>query len=90
MGTKNNPGAFDCHADADPDEPIFTLRGNDPSAAFVVAFWAELRKLRGKPEDEKYQEACACATAMEKWAKGHGKSEEIDAIVKLVDGVVFR
>ena len=45
MGTKNNPGRFDCHAKADPDEPIFTLRANDPLAPHVVRLWAFLRGL---------------------------------------------
>ena len=26
MGTKNNPGKYDCYEKAGPDEPIFTLR----------------------------------------------------------------
>jgi hypothetical protein len=43
MGTKNNPGQFDCYAKADPDEPIFTLRANDPNASDFVAMWAALR-----------------------------------------------
>ena len=25
MGTKNNPGKFDCYANAKPDEPLFVL-----------------------------------------------------------------
>lgn len=32
MGTKNNPGKYDCYAKAEPDEPLFTLRGKDVSA----------------------------------------------------------
>ena len=27
MGTKNNPGRFDCYGNAEPDEPIFVLLG---------------------------------------------------------------
>lgn len=40
MGTKNNPGKFDCYAKADADEPIFTLRAKDPFAAPFVNMWA--------------------------------------------------
>lgn len=29
MGTKNNPGAFDCYANAEPDEPMFVLLARD-------------------------------------------------------------
>lgn len=39
MGTKNNPGEFDCYAKAGPDEPIFTLRAKDPFAADMVELW---------------------------------------------------
>lgn len=43
MGTKNNPGKYDCHAKAAPDEPIFTLLGPDPLAGYLVALWSRLR-----------------------------------------------
>lgn len=43
MATKNNPGQFDCHGKADPDEPIFTLRAKDPTAAWLVEIWRGLR-----------------------------------------------
>lgn len=43
MGTKNNPGDYDCHAKAEPDEPMFTLLARDPLAADLVHLWAALR-----------------------------------------------
>jgi len=43
MGTKSNPGKFDCYAKAEPDEPIFTLRAKDPLAANMVRLWMALR-----------------------------------------------
>jgi len=43
MGTKNNPGQFDCHAKAHPDEPLFTLLARDPAAAALVMMWAHHR-----------------------------------------------
>lgn len=43
MGTKNNPGSFDCHAAADPDEPLFTLLARDPLACYMVRIWAAVR-----------------------------------------------
>lgn len=43
MATKNNPGRYDCYANADPDEPLFVLLARDPSAEFFVAAWAALR-----------------------------------------------
>lgn len=42
MGTKNNPGEFDCHSKAHPDEPTFTLLGRDPLASHIVLLWAAL------------------------------------------------
>lgn len=43
MGTKNNPGKFDCHAKAEPNEPLFTLLGRDPLAHGLVELWVHLR-----------------------------------------------
>lgn len=43
MGTKNNPGAFDCYENAEPDEPMFILLGRDPLAPFLVSIWSKLR-----------------------------------------------
>ena len=85
MATKNNPGEFDCYGSAAPDEPIFTLRANDPYAPDTVRHWAETYKLnkgidnarasgRGmgpepltSDQQRKYDEALACAEAMEEW-----------------------
>lgn len=43
MGTKNDPGEFDCYARAHPDEPLFTLLGRDRLAPGLVRLWAALR-----------------------------------------------
>lgn len=43
MGTKNNPGKFDCYANADPDEPMFVLLGRDRLAAHLVSIWSKIR-----------------------------------------------
>lgn len=43
MGTKNNPGKFDCHEAAEPDEPRFTVIGRDQLAPFLVLMWAHMR-----------------------------------------------
>jgi hypothetical protein len=73
MGTKNNPGKFDCFAAAEPDEPFFTLLGRDPCAPFVIAFWVEMRKAMGKTSEEKLAEADRCADEMARWAGSKGK-----------------
>lgn len=43
MGSKTNPGKFDCYAAALPDEPMFVLLGRDPLAPFLVSIWAAVR-----------------------------------------------
>jgi hypothetical protein len=73
MGTKTNPGQFDCYAKAHPDEPVFTLLGRDPSAAQLVHEWAALRErdiamgLKPQEDMEKVAEARACAKAMSEY-----------------------
>lgn len=43
MGTKDNPGPFDCSAAAEPNEPLFTLLARDPAAPGLVELWAAHR-----------------------------------------------
>lgn len=43
MGTKNDPGRFDCYKAAGPDEPMFVLLARDPTAPSLVRAWAALR-----------------------------------------------
>lgn len=43
MGTKNEPGAYDCHAKAEDDEELFTLLARDPLAHGLVELWGHLR-----------------------------------------------
>ena len=72
MGTKNNPGRFDCYQNAKPDEPMFVLLGRDKHAAGLVRLWALLRHAAG--EDEAIvHEALQCAGAMDAWAFMLGK-----------------
>lgn len=72
MGSKINPGAFDCYAAAADDEPMFVLLARDPSAPAAIRSWAEdrLNRAAGRPTDReslKIAEAMACAKAMEEW-----------------------
>lgn len=85
MGTKNNPGAFDCYAAAEPDEPMFVLLGRDPTAALAVTFWVKMRLLLD-PSDAKAEEARDCARALEMWVrekKGDQKVEMAFAAFRL-------
>jgi hypothetical protein len=63
MGTKNNPGAYDCYANAEPDEPMFVLLGRDKHAPLLVKIWADMREAAGE-DAAKVAEARACAEAM--------------------------
>ncbi len=68
MGTKNTPGAFDCYANAEPDEPMFILLGRDRDAASLVRLWALMRHAAGEDE-KKVTEALQCAEAMDGWLR---------------------
>jgi hypothetical protein len=68
MGTKNNPGAFDCHAAAADDEPLFTLLGRDKHAPMLLELWAAMRELELNGEISfKVAEARECAEDMRAW-----------------------
>lgn len=81
MGTKNNPGQFDCYANAGPDEPMFILLARDPLAPILVRLWADLRAhLAGNPS--KVLEARACADTMEDYRQRQVR----DIAASLIDG----
>lgn len=72
MGTKDNPGTFDCYEKAEPDEPMFILLARDPDAPELVELWAEMRQNREDPnDDDQIREAKECATAMRLWRQNH-------------------
>lgn len=73
MGTKNNPGRFDCYANAEPDEPMFVLLGRDPSAWFLVGLWAALRNDMEDGDSEQAAEARECMRVMREFAASRGK-----------------
>lgn len=70
MGTKNNPGIYDCYANAEPDEPIFILLGRDSHAPAAVLKWADDREILVeaglKPTSDRAMviDARECAQAM--------------------------
>lgn len=69
MGTKNNPNPNDCYIKANPDEPMFTLLGRDPTAKATIHAWCSLRIKTGlnKPHDAKIKEAYTLAAQMENY-----------------------
>lgn len=80
MGTKNNPGEFDCYANAKPDEPMFILLGRDPSAGALVRLWALIRHgqieqgLRPPKDAAKVAEALKSAEAMDTACREAGRT----------------
>ena len=75
MGTKTNPGPFDCYASAAPDEPIFILRAVDPAAPDAIEDWCDIRSKmirHGTKPDSDWQmifEARAVADQMRDWRR---------------------
>lgn len=72
MGTKQNPGNYDCHAAAAPDEPLFTLLGRDRHAPTLIWLWATLRELQGE-DAAKVAEARDVAMNMLEWGHARGR-----------------
>jgi hypothetical protein len=87
MGSKQNPGAFDCYSRAEPDEPMFVLLGRDPSASLMIEIWTALRR-EMNPNDDKLDEALACAEACLSWAHKKGKAAMVHAMAVAWDGIL--
>lgn len=77
MGTKNNPGEFDCYANAGADEPMFVLLARDASAPASVEEWASKRLedindgIKPASDCRLVTEARECAEAMRAWRKAN-------------------
>lgn len=67
MGTKRNPGRFDCYAKAGDDEPIFTLRAKDPHAYLAIAYWCSVYRQAPDHDPEKLEEARALINDIHDW-----------------------
>lgn len=87
MGTKANPGKFDCYANAAPDEPMFILLGRDKYAPTLVSLWAALRLIDGE-DPAVVAEAMQCAEAMATHSRSLGKEpvpcREVARVVALL------
>lgn len=89
MGTKNNPGAFDCYAAALPDEPLFTVLGRDPTAAFFVRLWVYLRGRLDAvglvtTDVVKLNEAGSTARALSTWCtENYDKMPALELVARL-------
>src|SRR5262245_17875525 len=85
MGTKLNPGKFDCYDKALPDEPRFTILARDPDFFDFVSAWAQRRQMKvdcgdRPPEDQaKVDEAYQCAEDGQRWRReNNGKWRQPD------------
>lgn len=67
MGTKLNPGNFDCYTKAEDDEPMFILLARDPTAPRLIREWVAMRSSTGLTTSDKIEEALKCAYDMEDW-----------------------
>jgi hypothetical protein len=79
MGTKNQPGVYDCYSKLEPDEPHFVIMGRDPSAALLITLWATLREAQGEDE-AKTGEARQCAAACYQYARELGKQDAMEQV----------
>lgn len=68
MGTKTNPGTYDCLGKLADNEPFFVLRGQDMTSPRFVRAWAAAAESLGCPP-EKVAEARQVANAMDDWPK---------------------
>lgn len=77
MGTKENPGGFDCYGNALPNEPMFILLARDVQAPRLVEDWAARREkavLNGDAPQGDWPmiiEARRCAATMREWRKAN-------------------
>lgn len=67
MGTKTDPGRYDCYHKAAPDEPMFVLLARDPLAPTLVRLWADLTYSRAGNGAAKSAEAKRVAADMDTW-----------------------
>ena len=74
VGTKRNPGEFDCYRNAELDEPMFVLLARDIDAPNTVREWALARWARegiDAPPSAQVREALQCAEDMYVWRNDH-------------------
>ena len=77
MGTKNDPGKYDCYANALPDEPMFVLLARDPDFHRLVNEWADKRErdiqCGERPTIDRYlvREARICAALGANWRRNN-------------------
>ena len=77
MGTKIEPGKYDCYANALPDEPMFVLLARDPDFHRLVNEWANRRQNdiscgdRPASDSSLVNEARICAAQGANWRRNN-------------------
>ena len=74
MGTKNNPGEFDCYANAEPDEPMFVLLARDVLAPGIVDEW--VRRFMCNSTDRTREDGPSGLAARTRFARDVRKANE--------------
>lgn len=64
--SKNDAKEWDCHANAEHDEPMFVLLARDVRAPALVEQWADVSESRGT-DPAKVENARECARQMRAW-----------------------
>lgn len=90
MGTKKDPGPFNCYANAEDDEPIFVLLGRDKVAPYIVRHWVRRRLDEGlnQPEDKQIRLANSCASEMFEYAKVWEQKKKRKKLVRELVSVI--
>ena len=98
MGTKTDPGPFDCYAAARPDEPLFVLLARDATAAALVNLWAAMKRNEALSTPGLYQErhlagkigeADRTANSMVEWRLRNDLLDDVDGIRALAEGLAM-
>lgn len=67
MGTKTDPGPYNCLAKAEDDEPYFTVLARDPIAPVIVRLWVHVAEIKRSQPRRKLEEALQLAEDMDRW-----------------------
>jgi hypothetical protein len=80
MGTKTDPGRFDCHAAAHDDEPLFTLLARDPQFVPLVSLWAAVRTKNWPTAAQRFADLLRVAQDVPDREVDAAKAEEARAV----------
>ena len=88
MGTKADPGKYDCYAIAEDDEPMFVLLARDATSSGVVREWASMKMQVKGYDHAKIGEALECADAMDAWRREKERVSLVDVAAQAAHEVL--